>query len=311
MKRQRSLGLIAVTVLAALGAGQYMQSGVAESAVAMMPLPTAAPDTPVALVPEPAVQQSARITPAAGTPLAAFDAVALPVAFDTTPEPAPLPPPAPKPLATVACPVTLDVFAETGGMIGVTLTAPCHPNERVVLRHDALAITLRTTATGSLFATIPALTQTGDILLRLPDGTEHAGAAPIPELASMRRLAVQWMADDRFAINAFEGDADYGQPGHITAGAGPLHVALGDSSVDLPMLAEVYTFPAQATPRLTIEAEVTDATCGRELIGEALISDAGTVTVADLTMAIPGCDVLGGFVVLNNPLSDMKLALAE
>jgi hypothetical protein len=311
MKRQRSLGLIAVTVLAALGAGQYMQSGVAESSVAMSPLPPSASVTPVALAPEPAVQQSARVTPAAGTPLASFDVVTLPVAFETTPEPAPIPTPAPEPLAAAACPVTLDVFAETGGMIGVTLTAPCHPNERVVLRHDALAVALRTTATGSLFATIPALTQTGDIALRFADGTEHAGAAPIPELADMRRIAVQWMADDRFALNAFEGGADYGQPGHITAGAGPLHVALGDPSVDLPMLAEVYTLPAKANPRLTIEAAVTATTCGRELIGETLFSDGGKVTVAELTMAVPDCDELGGFVVLNNPLSDMKLALAE
>lgn len=300
MKRQRSLGLIALTVLAALGAGQYMQSGEAQSAVAMTPLPRLASAPPAAVAPEPAILQQTSVIPAAGTPL--------PVSFDMT-ESEPLP--EPEPPAVVACPVTLDVFAESGGMIGVTLTAPCHPNERVVLRHDALAITLRTTATGSLFATIPALTQTGDITLRFPDGTEHVGATPIPELASMRRFAVQWMADDRFAINAFEGDADYGQPGHITAGAGPLHISLGDPSVDLPMLAEVYTFPAQATSRLTIEAAVTDATCGRELIGEALISDAGTVTVAELTMAIPGCDALGGFVVLNNPLSDMKLALAE
>ncbi|MEY4872375.1 MAG: hypothetical protein RLZZ563_1705, partial [Pseudomonadota bacterium] len=124
MKRQRSLGLIAVTVLAALGAGQYMQSGVAESSVAMSPLPPSASVTPVALAPEPAVQRLARVTPAAGTPLASFDVVPLPVAFDTTPEPAPIPTPAPEPLAAAACPVTLDVFAETGGMIGVTLTAP-------------------------------------------------------------------------------------------------------------------------------------------------------------------------------------------
>ncbi|MEY4872587.1 MAG: hypothetical protein RLZZ563_1917, partial [Pseudomonadota bacterium] len=130
-------------------------------------------------------------------------------------------------------------------------------------------------------------------------------------LADMRRIAVQWMADDRFALNAFEGGADYGQPGHITAGAGPLHVALGDPSVDLPMMAEVYTLPAKANPRLTIEAAVTATTCGRELIGETLFSEGGKVTVAELTMALPDCDDLGGFVVLNNPLSDMKLALAE
>jgi hypothetical protein len=77
------------------------------------------------------------------------------------------------------------------------------------------------------------------------------------------------------------------------------------------MLAEIYTFPAQTTPHLTIEAAITATTCGRELIGETLFSDGGKVTVAELTMAVPGCDDLGGFVVLNNPLSDMKLALAE
>lgn len=307
MKRQRSLGLIVITVCAALGAGQYMQSGKAQSATAITPLSLPAPQPSAAMAT--ASPPQIGLVPAAGTPL---HATPVPVAFDTTPQPLPVPAPEPlAPQATATCPVTLDVFAETGGMIGITLTAPCHPNERVVLRHDALAIALRTTATGALFATIPALSPVGDITLRLSDGTEHSGAAPIPELANMRRIAVQWMADDRFALHAFEGGASYGQPGHITAGAGPLLMALGDPSVDLPMLAEVYTFPAQSTPQLTIEAAVTATTCGRELIGETLFSDGGKVTVAELTMAVPDCDDLGGFVVLNNPVPDTKLALAE
>ena len=60
MDRKRNLGMIAVTVALALGAGQYLQSGTAQSAASMTPIPKADPPPPLRL--------------AAGTPLAAHDA---------------------------------------------------------------------------------------------------------------------------------------------------------------------------------------------------------------------------------------------
>ena len=137
----------------------------------------------------------------------------------------------------------------------------------------------------------------------------------------MQRFAVQWLGDDRFALNAFRNGATYGEPGHLTAQplamldgiteAGAAVVALGDASAPLPLLAEVYTLPADGKATLTIEAQVTAQTCGRELLGETLDSRGGKATVRELTLAMPPCDAIGDFIVLNNPRADLTLAASE
>ena len=86
---------------------------------------------------------------------------------------------------------------------------------------------------------------------------------------------------------------------------------LGDASAPLPLLAEVYTLPATGKVELSVEAQVTAQTCGRELLGEMLDSRDGKVRVQDLSMAMPGCDALGDFIVLNNPRGDLTLASSE
>ena len=60
--------------------------------------------------------------------------------------------------ATPVCATQLTLQAEAGAMIGLSLQAPCHGAERVVLRHTGLAVTLKTGADGSLATALPALT---------------------------------------------------------------------------------------------------------------------------------------------------------
>lgn len=294
MDRKRSLVMAGGTVLLALGAGQYMQSGTAQSSAAMIPVPGAETPTPLRL--------------AAATPLAAHDPqpepVITPVALVDEPlvplptaepdlKPEPIPDPAPAAQADL-CPVTLDAFAAADAMLSSSLSAPCHPNQTVVLQHAGLAVTYQTTATGALFIDIPALDPAGALSLRLPDGTEARASAPVPEVAALRRLAVQWMAGDRFT---FRGDGT--------------QIALGTLSGPVPMLAEIVTLSSDPTISPAIEAEITPETCGRELLGEVLYSAAGIVTRADLSLAMPECDGTGGFVALNNPVPDTKLAATE
>lgn len=291
MDRKRSFIMAGGTVLLALGAGQYMQSGTAQSSAAMVPVPQVAPP--------PALRQ------AAATPLAAHEPAprmaqpqATPVALTTdalTEAPAPkaeVAPPLPAPMAD-ACPVELDAFASADAVLSISLAAPCQPNQTVVLAHAGLTVTYQTTATGALFADIPALDPAGVLSIRFPDGQSAEVAAPVPEVASLRRLAVQWMEDDNFALT----------------GAGPV-TSLGTVSGPVPMQARLIDLPDSTAP-LAIEAEVTPRTCGRELLGEVLFSEGGRVTRADLTLAMPDCDGAGGFVALNNPLPDMKLAAAR
>lgn len=289
MDRKRSFIMAGGTVLLALGAGQFMQSGTAQSSPAMAPGPQAA--AAIALRPAAATPLAA-YEPEPAAPLAEVQVTPVALAADPVAEAAE-PAPQPAPLAD-ACPVTLEVFASADAILSISLAAPCRPNQTVVLAHAGLAVTYQTTATGALFIDIPALEPAGALSVRFPDGQIAEAAAPVPEIAALRRLAVQWMGDDSFAFT----------------GAGPVFT-LGAVSGPVPMQAHVIDLPATDLPSLAIEAEITPRTCGRELLGEVLLSDAGQVTRADLSLAMPECDGSGGFVALNNPLPDMKLAAAR
>lgn len=293
---RRRIGAVVLAGVAVVFVAARLFGGGAEPApevVASVPLPvqTTAPEKRVEA---PVVKEVAEAVPAVAErkPVAVADAVAQAPASDDP------------------CAMRFEVFVEDGAMLGLTLLAPCRAGERVVLQHGGLTVAMQTLATGSLFATLPALDMAGKVEARFGDGAAVEAAAAVPELAGLRRFAVQWADADRFALNGFEGAADYGDAGHRTAANGGV-MALGDPALPSQLLAEVYTFPDPEAARVTVEAEVTDTTCGRELLGQTLYSANGAVRVSDLTLATPECDALGGFVVLNNPLPDMTLAAAE
>ncbi|MDP3958917.1 MAG: hypothetical protein Q8Q26_02355 [Pseudorhodobacter sp.] len=224
-------------------------------------------------------------------------------------------------LASAACPVQLDLAPQPLAMLGLSLLAPCRPDQRVVLRHGGLTITAKTSATGALFLSLPALEQAAVVAVRFNDGASAEAQIGVPELAGLRRFGVQWLADDAFQVHAFEGEADYGTAGDVRADnpqqpvagvvpqAGFLTV-LGDRHVDLPMQAEIYTYPADPgiAVRLVVEAAVSAQTCGRELLGELLDSTGGRTTVTDLSLMMPECGAVGDILVLNNLTSDLKIA---
>lgn len=315
----RKVALVVAVVGVALGAGQFVQSQTGDPARAeagtaprdivalsagakpsVAVLPQARPE--VSALPEPAVQAEA--APIAPKPEEMMLAEA----------PSPEPEAAPVPAAQPDCDVTLTAMVAPGAMIDVVMLAPCAPQSAVVVRHAGLAVSARTSVSGALFLSLPGLDAEGRVSLRLEDGTELDAAAPI-DLTGIRRHAVQWQADDRFQLHALEGAAGYGDPGHLwsgAAGGSDRLLSLGDPSVPLPLLAEVYTYPADParSVRLTIEAEVTGTACARDILGETLASERGRVTVTEVTLSMPACDAVGDFLVLNNPLPETTLAAA-
>lgn len=235
----------------------------------------------------------------------------------TTPE-------APAEIVAEACPLTFELSAEPSAMIGLRLVAPCHSGARVVIRHGGLAFTLKTSDAGVLLASIPGMETSGSVEAAFGDGTVAASRLAMPEVGAMRRFAVQWQADDAFQIQAFENGASFGAPGHISASAphapadsapakGGFLTMLGDPTVATPLLAQVYSFPADpgAQAEVVVEAAVTPLTCGRELIGETVVSNGGKPVATDLNLAMPACDAVGDYVVLQGLVPDLKLALAE
>ncbi|SEM64848.1 hypothetical protein SAMN04488103_101742 [Gemmobacter aquatilis] len=293
MDRKRQIALVAALVAVGLGAGHFVQK-----------------DAPQQTASLPAVKPTTVVPLAAGP--------------DDLPEPAPpvvKAPPATVPLASPAaveaeaCAAQLDMIPRARAMIGITLIAPCHGHQRVVIKHGGLVVTGRASANGVLFLDLPAMEPSGRVTVTFADGETVQGALPVPDMAAVQRFAVQWLDEDAFQINAFEDGADYGDPGHVSqatphhpSDAGGFLTLLGDATVDLPMLAEVYTYPAAGKAEVVVEAAVTQATCGRELLGETLASQGGEVRTEELTLAMPECEAEGDILVLKNLAPERKLA---
>ena len=229
-----------------------------------------------------------------------------------------------KQAVSAACPISLDLQVEPSAMIGVSLMAPCHANQRLVLRHAGLSITAKTSGTGSLITSLPAFSKDAIVSIRFSDDAVVENTVIVPEATKLRRFGVQWLGDDAFQLNAFENGAGYGEIGHVSAAdpqrpmAGKPQIGgflsvLGDDGVDQPMLAEVYTYPTEANAmvKIVIEAAITKSTCARDILGETLADAGGDVTITDLTLTMPDCSAIGDILVLKNLDPDLKIASAN
>ena len=230
-------------------------------------------------------------------------------------------PPAPQP--TLACEVGLVATPAPGAMVEIGLVAPCAPGSDVRITHAGLAFTLRTDAGGRLVADVPAMERAALIGVTLPDGTVAEARVEVPDLALYDRIAVSWSGAAAIELHAFEFGAGYGDSGHVwrgnpgdTAGGGHLAV-YGDADALVPAMAEVYTFPAGLAARdgrieLTLEAEVTAGNCGREVAGHTAVTRGGVPGDAvAVDLAMPDCDAVGDFLVLDALYEDLAVAAIE
>lgn len=221
-----------------------------------------------------------------------------------------------------ACQITLDLLQDDNAMIGMTLLAPCLPDQDLLISHAGLVFSAKTMASGSLFLTLPALTAEAKVAVQFSNGETAEAMISTPDIKSMRRFAVQWPESDGFSVHAYEGAAGFDDPGHIWVEnlATPLPAKpqktgyltlLGDRSTNLPMLAQVYTFPNQTKSEIIVEAAVTENNCGFDLMGDAISSLGGSLEKTEITVAMPDCTAIGDYVQLPDLAPDLKLALAN
>lgn len=329
MRRRRAMRLTAI-VFVALAAGQYVQStkSVAggKAAAATRDAPAASPAaSPAKAEPLksgmidtlPVVLASVQVAQASAGAQISVTPPVVAVATTTTDVPAA---PAPALAASApSCTATLDLAVEPGAMLALSLVAPCHPDERVVLHHAGLAVTGKTNAVGSLFVSLPALAGDGAVSASFADGTSAQAAQAVPELATLRRIAVEWQGGDSFALRSTEAGVDLtadrpgAQPDAVQAPASGWLTVLGDASVSAPLLAQVYTFPADPAilADVAIEAPVGPETCGREMLGQTIASQDSVASVTDLSLSMPDCDGKTGYLVLKNLFQDLKIAASN
>lgn len=223
------------------------------------------------------------------------------------------------------CPVKLSATTSAAAMVRLSLTAPCMQNERVTVRHEGLAFTETTSASGGLDMTVPALAEDAEFGVTFVNGHTAHVAVAVPSVTLYDRVAVQWEGNNTVQLHVREFGAYYGEEGHVWAGAardvssvtdgsGGFLTRHGDSAAENARMTEVYTYPAEIAQvedaiEISIETEVTPANCGREVQATALKLVSGTTLLSGtVSLYVPGCSAVGNFLVLNNPLEDLTVA---
>lgn len=206
-----------------------------------------------------------------------------------------------------ACPATLQLSPAPGAMINLSLDTPCNPGERIVVRHAGLSFTARTDANGAARLLVPALQAEALVAVYLAGSEVALGSVMVPEANQLRRFAFQWASSEPFTLRVTEGDQVY-----VSATDGSTHkiMSLGSASVQNPMLAQVYTYPAAAAASVdvSVELRVGPASCGRTLTAQTLVAEWGYVQQSDRPVAVPLCGTSGDILVLKNLAPDLTLA---
>ncbi len=222
------------------------------------------------------------------------------------------------PSEPVNCGLSARARAVPGASAVLTIKAPCHANEPVDVLHSGLTVTQMTDENGAMELTIPALSEYAIFLISVDDQNGTVATTHIPDLTEYSRIALQWAGDTNLQIHALEFGASYGGKGHVFSdpgaqGAGSV-VTLGSAGFDDAQNVEVYSFRYGQTDRtgsiaLTVEAEVTDANCDRNLSVQSFELRADQrLRSRELTLNLPNCTQAGEFLVLNNLIEDLTIA---
>jgi hypothetical protein len=223
------------------------------------------------------------------------------------------------------CAIHLTATPSAAAMVNLSLDAPCLPNERLSVLHKGMSVTYVTTKTGQLNVALPAFANEAVFEVAFSGGLSARAATTVDTLDLYDRVAVQWTGEDAVQLHAREFGARYGDSGHVWSGAardlnaaasgnGGFLTRHGHPDVASSHQIEVYTFPkamSQASGQvvLTIEAEVTQQTCGHDIGAKTLqLDSSGEVTVRDIVLTVPDCNAIGDFLVLNNLLQDLRVA---
>ncbi|MGX0902153.1 hypothetical protein ACSSV8_000714 [Roseovarius sp. MBR-79] len=218
------------------------------------------------------------------------------------------------------CEVAMSATVLDAAMVRLDIEAPCQPSARFTLHHTGMMVSGLTNAQGYGWITVPALAEAAVFIASFEGGEGAVATAQVSGLSDYDRFVVQWSGDaESLRLHALEFGADFGDPGHVWSGAASndadgVLVRLGADMLSPAFRAEIYSFPTANALRdgavtLRLEAEVTDANCGRELEAQSLsLGATGRLSVLDVVLAMPDCAALGEFLVLQNLFDDLKIA---
>lgn len=90
-----------------------------------------------------------------------------------------------------ACTQSVQAEKQPGALAVLTISAPCHPNGTVQIKHASLSFQQTLSLTGEAHVTLPLLSQDAEIETVFPEKTVKT-ALRAPELSRFARVAVSW-----------------------------------------------------------------------------------------------------------------------
>ncbi|WP_420861841.1 hypothetical protein [Algirhabdus cladophorae] len=227
-------------------------------------------------------------------------------------------------VAEANCGVSLNLRPMPAAVLQAIVSAPCETNTRGTVHHEGMMFSFVTDAIGGAEIMVPALSTSAMVIVAFDSGEGAMADRDVPSLSNFSRTVVQWRGDMGTGLHAFERGADYGHIGHVWSGAartaevalkasGGFLMQLGQVETSNPFRAEVYTVPTGGADDpevvISVETEVLAQTCGRDVAAQTIqITPNEARVVHDLTLAMPECDAIGDFVVMQAPVRDVALA---
>lgn len=207
------------------------------------------------------------------------------------------------------CPLALSTLVESKAMVRLSLSAPCYANSTATIAHGALHFSQALDAEGTFETLIPAMEKSAVFSVSMVDGTTAETRADVFTVDAYERTALEWSQDLPLNLHAFLGGASFGELGHVwvesekTAAVEADLYRLGTAGSEGTYV-QVFSKPASLfdtgeTVDIVIEAEVTQATCAKQLHGYLVESDGiGTPSRDQFTIHMPDCHAIGEYIQL-------------
>jgi hypothetical protein len=208
------------------------------------------------------------------------------------------------------CRPSLELSTLPGAMVHLSLSAPCNRNERVVIRHSGLSFAVRTQVDGTLTSLVPALKTEAMVAVYLQDSRLVLGKISVPDAVGYSRLALVWEPPAELELRVTDGHKVLVGNSTPMLGEEQHVIALGQESVQSPVLARVYSVPGTDLGQVEITGElrITPANCGRTLRLDTVYSSGGVASQTERAISVPLCGTAGDILLLKNLGAHLKLA---
>ncbi len=202
-----------------------------------------------------------------------------------------------------SCDINLATAIAEQATVLLTVQSTCRADMPFEILHNGMVLTAATDALGQASVSVPALSANASLFITFADGSGATAAAVVPEVEALNRVVLQW--DDLEGELIQTADLEASMIGHIAR--------YGEAADETAHFVEVFTFPAslstgEALDALTVQAPVTEESCGQTLRGQVFHVLAGAEPAfKDIRITLPGCEHVGTFLELKKVLGGQTL----